>query len=116
MEGPDNNVKINYTFEFPVTEKIKKAVPEYESIQIMGKEMNDKLGPKLQDFFRESNSAFEGKFIVTKASDKIVGMYNTEFMVKRSVEAKGLDYFRELLKEFTGTDSVKADVNLACFF
>lgn len=116
MNGPDNNVKINYTFEFPVTEKIKNEIPGFESIQVMGKEMNSQLGIKLQDYFKKSNSAFEGKFIVTKSSDKVMGMYNTESMVKRSVEAKGLEYFRELLKDFSGTDSVKADVNLACFF
>ena len=113
--APDNNVRINYTFEIPVTEALQAKIPGYDSMVAGAHSLDKSLGKELIDFFRVDYPQFTGKFVLTKTSPVMVGMYSTESIVKRSQEAKGLEFFRVLLKELTGTDDVKAEINLSCF-
>lgn len=112
----DNYVKINYVFRFPVTDEVRKKVEDCHCPMVLGRNLNLALGKDLENFFRNYNSAFRGRFSVDKVNRYAEGVYGAEYVVTETAEDEGKDYLMELLKKFTGTDDVEAMINLDWFF
>lgn len=118
MEGPDNNSKINFTFEIPITEDLvklgfKEDFKSYEAVNFLDKH----AGNVISEYFREKNPNFEGKIVVDKINNGIIsGQYQSESNIKTKDEKEVLNVFRDKLKEITNSENVKAEINLACFF
>ena len=112
----DNLVKINFTFKAPATDALNLALANADNgVKIEGK-LRELLGQELLATARLDNPAFAGRFQVTSLGETIEGMYDSDRMVRTSVEAKMLEILQKGLKELSGSDEARADINLACAF
>ncbi len=114
--GVDNQVKINFTFKAPVTDSMLDALEGADNAIKAERKLNSLLGPRLEETGRSDNAAFQGRFHVTALNGSIEGMYDSDSMVRSSVEGALLEILRDGLKQLSGDEKVSADINLACSF
>ncbi|WFF72761.1 hypothetical protein [Proteiniclasticum sp. QWL-01] len=116
MEYPDINTKINDVFVMPVTEELTRKWGEaLKSEQRIEQILNRELLPRLLEYVRTSEPRFEGRFVVTKVGDVIKGQFQSQSVVKSSLDQAVLDHLNQLLREFSGSPLAQAEINLNCF-
>mgnify|MGYP001252441978 CR=1 FL=1 len=53
--------------------------------------------------------------MVTKVGDVIKGQFQSQSVVKSSLDQAVLDHLNQLLREFSGSPLAQAEINLNCF-
>lgn len=112
----DNLVKINFTFRTPATDLLKEALGDADNgVKIEGR-LRDLLGAELLDIARRDNPDFSGRFQVTSLGETLEGMYDSDSMVRTSVESRMLEALQQGLRSLSGSQEARADINLSCAF
>lgn len=116
IEYPDINTKINYLFEIPITPHlIQRFGQELDSERRMEQALNREVLPKMVEYIKPEFPAFTAKFVVTRTNPLIKGQFQSQSIVKTSMDRKGLPVLIDLLNEFSGGTKVFAQININCF-
>ena len=116
MEYPDINTKINYQFEIPRTPYLQERFgKDLSSERQMEKILNQEILPKMNELIRAEFPHFQGKFVVTRTEPLIKGQFQSQSVVKVSMDRKGLGVLIDLLNEFSRGNDAFAKININCF-
>lgn len=116
MEYPDINTKINYLFEIPITPHlVQRFDRELDSERRMEQALNREVLPKMIDYIRREFPAFDAKFVVTRTRPLIKGQFQSQSIVRTSMDRRGLPVLIDLLNEFSGGNQVFAQININCW-
>lgn len=116
MDDADINTKINDLFEIPVTDQLKERLgDELLSERRLEARLNREVLPAMEEFIREEFPHFKGRFTVTRTGPVIRGQFQSQSIVKTSMDQKALDVLRERLNEFSGGREVFVQININCF-
>lgn len=116
VHSKENQVKVNFTFEVPLTDALREKLGESYSPGKLAMRLNKLVGESLSAIARKDNAFFEGRFVVTDINVTIKGVYFSQSMIRTSTETKLLTVLRERLKEMCDTTAVNAEINLDCYF
>lgn len=116
MDYPDINTKINYLFEIPLTPHLEERFgKELQSERRLEMILNQEVLPRMTEFIRGEFPHFEGKFVVTRTIPLIKGQFQSQSVVKTSMDRKGLSLLIELLNDFSQGTKAFAQININCF-
>lgn len=112
----DNLVKINFTFRTPNTEAFQMVLEGADNGVKVEARLRELLGRELLEIARTDNPEFTGRFHVTSLGETIEGLYDSDSMVRASVESRLLDKLQAGLRDLSGSGDARADINLSCAF
>ncbi len=112
----DNLVKINFTFRTPNTEAFRMVLEGADNGVKVEARLRELLGQELLEIARTDNPEFTGRFHVTSLGETIEGLYDSDSMVRASVESRLLEKLQSGLRDLSGSEAARADINLSCAF
>ena len=112
----DNLVKINFTFRTPNTETFHMVLKNANNGVKVEARLRELLGRELLEIARTDNPDFTGRFHVTSLGETIEGLYDSDSMVRASVESRLLEKLQSGLRDLSGSEAARADINLSCAF